>query len=64
MAAIKTSEGNNATINVQNWIAASTTEMNAIPTANITTGSICYIYDSADKGNIYIADASKTWVIQ
>jgi hypothetical protein len=64
MAAIKISEGNNMTINVQNWLAASVADMNAIAVADIREGSICYIYDSADKGKIYIAKADKSWVIQ
>jgi hypothetical protein len=64
MAAIKISEGNNMTKNVQNWFAASLTEMNAIATTDIIIGSVCYIYDGANKGEIYIAKSDKSWVIQ
>lgn len=64
MAAFKVSEGNNTTKNVQTWFAASLTEMNAIATADIIMGSFCYIYDSANKGEIYFAKSDKSWVIQ
>ena len=63
MAAILTKRGQNILTNQKEWLAASLAEMNAILLAETSAGDYVYIYAGDNKGDLYIANAAKEWVI-
>ena len=64
MAAILTKRGQNILTNQKEWLSASLAEMNAILLAETSAGDYVYIYAGDNKGDLYIANAAKEWVIQ
>lgn len=59
-----TKRGQNILTNQKEWLAASLAEMNAIAAADISAGDIVYIYSGDNKGDLYMANAAKEWVVQ
>lgn len=64
MAYIKTKEGMKSTTNQKEFALDSYDDLATIPTSSFQIGDCAYIIGGDHKGELYISDNTKTWILQ
>jgi len=64
MAYVKTKEGANATTNQKEFFLDAYSDLATIPTTAFQFGDYAYILSGDNKGEIYMANSLKAWILQ